>query len=257
MEAPQSQGHDGGRSASDDLSQSQIDGSNNMQKEDDREIERRTLAAKENKAVSRQRIIVFLVLLLMATLVVTGVYRYTKNDQWMEFEKGYRGSARKVVESFQTTIARKLEAVDALSVAFTSHAQSTGSSFPNVTLPDFEIRGSNTRILAESPVINYQTIVTHDQREGWEAYVAVTKDYYRKSVESGVNQRVFQDQYYGFTPGENSKPSETITEISDHLYNIGTNRAPALNASVYLPIWQISPAIPDKVSFLHHMVHVK
>jgi hypothetical protein len=136
----------------------------------DKILERKTLASKENAAVFWVRGAVFLVLLGTAALVSSIVYLYTRNDQVQDFENAFEAHATKIVESFYETVERKLEAIDALSVTITSYAKSTGATFPNVTLPDFEIRASNSRVLSDSAVFNYQPVVTDETRLAWEAY---------------------------------------------------------------------------------------
>jgi hypothetical protein len=55
-----------------------------------------------------------------------------------------------MIESFHVdAVETQLGALDALSIDITLYALSTGAAiFPNVTVPYFELKGSNTRALA-------------------------------------------------------------------------------------------------------------
>ena len=106
----------------------------------ERELERKTLARKENQAVSYLRAIVLVVLLITAALVSAFIYLYVSQTQKDDFESEFESHAAKILETFHDSVERKIEAIDALSVQYTSYARATGASFPNVTLPDMEIR---------------------------------------------------------------------------------------------------------------------
>ena len=58
--------------------------------------------------------------------------------------------ADRLVDSVVTTAQHKLSAIDAFSTSITSHALSSGSAFPNVTLPNIEIQGANARVVADA-----------------------------------------------------------------------------------------------------------
>jgi hypothetical protein len=211
----------------------------------DKNQERNTLGRKENQAVSRLRVVVFLVLLVTATLVSVGVYLYIANDQEEDFEHDFRAQATKILESFHESVERKLEAVDALSVAFTSYARGTGVTFPNVTLPDFEIRAANARILADSFVINYYPLVTDETRKGWEEYQIANRDYYDASMQSGSAQRAYQAARFG-EDDRRSLVEEVLTDEIEDLTLQGARIVAPEGSGPYLPLWQMSPAVPMK-----------
>ena len=164
--------------------------------------ERNTLARTEDKAVRYLRWAVLLVLLVTASIVSTGCLLFMKADQQQDFEVEFEMNAKKILTSFQQTISMKLEAMDALSVDCTCYARSTGAVWPNVTFSDFEIRGANTRILANTGVINYSPVVTDETRSGWEAYAIENRDYFDVDFESEIYQISAQDEVFNVTKGE-------------------------------------------------------
>ena len=165
--------------------------------DDEQELERKTLARKEDQAVKWLRICVFVLLMLTATIVSVIAYRYVKNDQTADFEHEFNAMASKMTEAFQSTMALKIEGLEGLSAAFTSHALSSGSSWPNVTLPDFEIRAANTRVLTALTVINFHPLVKEEDRSGWEAYALQIRDeIFQTSCDSDDMQRAGQDSRF-------------------------------------------------------------
>ena len=89
------------------------------------------------RAVKILRGTVLLILILAATLVSIGVYRYTKHEEQVRFETEYQFNSRKLLEAFLDAIERRLGAIDAMATSCTSHALATNQTFPRFTLPDF------------------------------------------------------------------------------------------------------------------------
>ena len=217
----------------------------------EKDAERKTLARKENKAVAWLRGLVFFVLLVTTALVSTGVFLFTMNDQEEDFEHEFEAHATKILESFHTTVERKLEALDALAVAYTSYAIGTGASWPNVTLPDFEIRAANTRILSDSAVINFYPLVTDETRLGYEQYVRDNRDdYFDNSFVSGVYQREVQDAKFGHSERrdlrERDLQADNLRERIENLNADGSTSESPEGSGPYLPVWQLSPTVPMK-----------
>jgi len=126
--------------------------------EREKEEERKKLAHKESIIIGYVRLGVFAVLLTVAAIVSGSVYLNTRSAQIRDFEHAYEAHAFKIVETFETTVARKLEAVDALSVTYTAYAQDVGATFPNVTLSSINERACNTRVTADSGKYLFMTI---------------------------------------------------------------------------------------------------
>ena len=213
-----------------------------------RDEERKTLARKEGKAVRNWRIAVFAVLVSTAALVSTSCFLYMKNDQDDDFKQEFKSLANKLLESYYHTVERKLEALDALSVAYSSYAHDTGATWPNVTLPDIEVRGAGVRVLSETAVINFYPLVTDETREGWEAYQIANRDYFDEAFASGVYQRENQDALFNNTSNEQRQLQQV--ELRDEIENLnltdGSNFVAPPGSGPYLPVWQISPVVPIK-----------
>jgi hypothetical protein len=227
----------------------------------EREQERSSLASHENKAVGLLRVIVFIVLSITAAMVAIGVHRYTTNDQQSNFETDFDANAAKLLESFHNSVERKLEAVDAFAVTITSHALHSGSTWPNVTLPDFALRSANTRILADSVLLNFHPLVTDQARDGWEVYEKEHRDLYDAEFAQDRMQQALQDARFNRTADANTgarhlqQEEEAVEldmlgrEIHNSIVNMqpdGSTLSAPPGSGPYLPVWQVSPLVPMK-----------
>lgn len=163
------------------------------------EEKRKILAKHQTRVVTCLRFAVLLVLFVTTAVVSTGVYLYTSGDQTDDFESEFLGYADRIMDSFHTTVEHKLGAIDTLSVAYTSHALNSGSNFPNVTLPDFEIRGASARVVADSTFFRWMPLVTDDTRAGWEAYAAQHHTWLERAYASERQQTARQDVSFNRT----------------------------------------------------------
>ena len=86
----------------------------------------------------------------------------------------YEASAERVIQSFHESVSRLLAGVDAGAVAITSFALDTGTNFPYVTVPDWELRAANTRVITKSITMQWFPLVQEEDRLGWEAHANQT-----------------------------------------------------------------------------------
>jgi class 3 adenylate cyclase len=213
-----------------------------------RQLERTTLARKENAAVKWMGGAVFVVLLATALLVSSAVYVTTKHGQAEDFKSAFAADSTKVLESFNKAVERRLEAIDALSVSITASAEETGSTFPNVTVSNFEIRCANIRVLSDTSIIHYYPIVTEETRKGWEEYQFTHQNHFDKAYASELAMIQHQNDELGRPAGRKLQENETVKapkEIGFSLPN-GTYVAMPENTGPYFPLWQFSPVIPIK-----------
>ena len=128
------------------------------------------IGKKRNQVVARVRLVVFLVLLAVAGAVSFSVYYYTKSQESDAFENHFYDQASKVVQAFKFNAVRRLEALEAFSTQITSYGISSNSTFPFITLPDFERHATYTLQLAEVVALLTFPIITAETRSEWEAY---------------------------------------------------------------------------------------
>jgi class 3 adenylate cyclase len=206
------------------------------------EDERRTLGRKETRAVSVLRFIVIVVIASAAALVATGVYIFTRGSEEDEFETQFAAHSNRVVESFQDSVELKLGAIDALSILTTSHALSTGATFPNVTIPNFEVHGASTRILADALLLFWMPLVTDETRDGWEEFSVANQNQLITSFIAETTLRDAQDELY-----ESDRRLQALGEFHENIYGVGEDGSAVdkpEGSGPFLPLWQMSPALP-------------
>jgi hypothetical protein len=209
------------------------------------EIERMTLGRKESRAVSVLRVIVIAVIASAAIIVSSCVFIYTRNDEEESFETQFAAHSNRIVESFHDSIEANLGAIDALSVLTTSFALSTGATFPNVTIPNFEAIGASSRILADALLIFWMPLVTDETRKGWEEYSVLNQGHLMTSFLAETTLRNAQDERY--------RSDRRLQEGSFHeeIYGLEVDGDGAevevvkqQGSGPHLALWQMSPALP-------------
>lgn len=138
-------------------------------------------------------------------------------------------------------------ATEGLSTAVTSHSLQSNETFPFLTIPHFEIRGTKNLILSRALQYTYAPLIKQSQKAEWESYVAQEKDWldesiaWQNEVESASNE--MQSRRY---------LDEGSSAITEYIW-IGSvetkveQAGPGIEFSHadYAPIWQQSPAPKD------------
>jgi hypothetical protein len=218
-----------------------------MNNQDCCEIAHETLARKETKAVNALRVLVLLLLLLMATLTSVGVYLHISFEEIHDFEVEYQANAERIIESFHDAVVRRLGSINSMATAVTSYALDTKQTFPFLTIPHFEIRGSDLRVQADAATLHWTPLVTDETRVAWEDYALANRYQSNKSFQEDLKQREKQDDAFGFTNTTSTRMLQQLTSIDD-----GTGYHPRIfsngfgsplgdeaeGSGPYLPLWQ-------------------
>jgi hypothetical protein len=205
--------------------------------------ERNTLGKRETRAIFFLRLLVMVVFVLLAVSSSMSVFFYVQNSEEDQFQSEFGVHADKVIESFNLAIERKLSAIDSLSVAITSHAISSGSTFPNVTVPHFEYKGSNTRIIGDTVMAFYMPLVTDETREGWEAY---SRENNGHLIEAGLNEakeKVEQDAKYGFDSSVGVAIPDDLSEgdlIPGTIWHAGVDEVEVRGIVLCMLLWLVA-----------------
>jgi hypothetical protein len=216
------------------------------------ETDYKTLARRETKAVNVLRVLVLVLLFVTATITSVGVYLYTSNDETQKFESGYQANAQRIVESFHDAVERRLGAINSMATAITSHSLNTKQTFPFVTIPDIEIRGSDLRVQADATSISWTPLVTDETRVAWEEYALTNRFQIEETFLKDSKRRKKQDDEFGLT-NTSSTGTRMLqqSELGNILYD-GTGYHPSIwsngdigplgddpeGSGPYLPIWQ-------------------
>jgi hypothetical protein len=125
---------------------------------------------------------------------------YTRDDEVQDFERQFEAHATRVIESFRDICDHQMAAVDTMSSSITSHALASGTTFPNVILPNYEVLGVNTRILADAGMVLYMLLVSNEDKTRFEAYARDMERHFDEEVPSENElARGRQDEAFGIT----------------------------------------------------------
>ena len=164
--------------------ESDHDGASSLASDPNEKPKATTIAQNETKAVSGLRIAVLLVLAGAALAVAGLTYVNMKNAEREDFESSFEDQALKVIETFEGTGKSRLRAIQSLSQQITSHALSSGESFPRVTVPNFETLATTTAKLADVLAIVYWPFVQKEDRDIWEEYSWEHRNWTLESAET-------------------------------------------------------------------------
>jgi hypothetical protein len=166
----------------DDVEDSADDGSMSLYEDDDEggkmqnlqdaaaKKTRESLAKSETRAVGCLRWFVMMVLLATAVAVTVTTFLYSQQVEEDQFRSEFESVAAMTLRSFVEAVEHKMAAMDSLATGVTSFALASGSNFPNVTVPDFEVKGSSIRTQTDSIFTFWLPLVTDETRVGYEAY---------------------------------------------------------------------------------------
>jgi hypothetical protein len=217
------------------------------------ETDYKALARRETKAVNMLRALVLVLLFVAATITSVGVYLYTSNDETQKFESGYQANAQRIVESFHDAVERRLGAINSMATAITSYSLDTKQTFPFVTIPDFEKRGSDLRVQADAPSIFWAPLVTDETRVAWEEYALTNRFQIDESFREDAKLREKQDDEFGLTNTSSTGIRMPQQSQQRTVLNDGTGYNPSIWSSgatgpigkdpegsgPYLPLWQV------------------
>jgi hypothetical protein len=223
-----------------------------MNNQDCCETAHERLAKKETKAVNALRVLVLALLLVTATLTSVGVYFHISLEEKQNFEVEYQANAERIIESFNDAVERRLGAINSMATAITSYALDTKQTFPFVTIPHFEIRGSDLRVQADAAIIHWMPLVTDETRIAWEEYALAERYQIDEGFQEDAKQREKQDEEFGLTNTtgtgdrmlQHSQQETILDDGTGYHASIWSNGAVSPRgdepegSGPYLPLWQ-------------------
>jgi class 3 adenylate cyclase len=201
------------------------------------------IAVSETRAITRLRQAVFIVLALASVVVSAIVYSSSARAESSEFHKGFADASEKVFESFQKEVQLKLGAIDGLALDLSSYARGTNSTWPLVTLPDFDMRGESTKSLADALSIMLLPVVTEETRTSWEDYSVNHQDWIPQEamhVAKEAMQVAKEPDQIALVARRQQEVGQQQGIPSEIFNGNGTVHGPG----PFLPLWQMSPILP-------------
>ncbi|CAB9512393.1 cyclase soluble subunit alpha-3 [Seminavis robusta] len=199
-------------------------------------------AEKERNGVKRTKCIV--VLLLGIATVATGWFTYyiTRKAEQADFEKNFQNYASMISTISDAQARDVFHKVRNFATTITSYSKTSSySSWPYVTLSDFEPRGLQMNLILNAPLIGVAPIVTgYGPQRSWETYVFDNQGWvqegieYRQAQASQETTRQRRDLDLVIVDQEDAKNDQAIPI---HYYRNYTNED-----RVAVPLWQMAPA---------------
>ena len=207
------------------------------------------IAQRENKAVGCLRMTVFTVLLIVAASVSAGVYWYSRKSELEDFRTIFGDYGRNIVDTFQSNAKQRLLAIESLSTTLTSYAIDTNQSWPFVTLPDYELRATETIDLASVLSCVMLPLVSNpEEKDKWESYVVDNDSWFKEGLriqaQQGIQTDGEEDENESLQLLENIR-NGTGLDIEHRIFRVaGSGTEPDDGPGPYLPWWTMAPVIP-------------
>ncbi|KAG7363181.1 hypothetical protein IV203_026541 [Nitzschia inconspicua] len=158
-----------------------------------------SLGHGETAAVDRSKCMVYLALLGAAVAVSTVTYLLLSKEEQNTMKIEFEAHSRGILGQATANSVHMFEDMFAISKAITSHALDNGMTWPNVTIPHFDVRA--TAMFSTLEMVGFAPFVSLENKEGWEAYSKENQGWIR------------QDYYYrGW--------GETPHAINEHIHSI-------------------------------------
>jgi class 3 adenylate cyclase len=218
--------------------------------DDEKYVEK--IAHRETRYVTYLRLGLLLTLFVAASIVCTTVYLFVSGGENDEFEKAFDAYSTKLTETFQSIADRRLGAIASFSTTITSFALATNSSWPFVTVPNFEAQVRHIGKLANVENIAFAPIVSAEDRQEWEN-VYVPQEIFKWRAESLATNMLFdlppnvssaeftvagKDNYEGqpdFSKGYSKQIVESRYSPDGLKFYIVNGEGP------FMPWWQTAP----------------
>jgi hypothetical protein len=244
-----------------------MDGGESLHKEEE-EAGNQQVARRERRYIFYLRVLVAFVLVVVAVCVSLAVFFYSRNKEQDDFERQFAHQAIKLLDSWKENAKRRVGAIEAVALAFTSHALSTHDRFPFVTLPDFERRVTQTLDQAQVLSLTYLPIITGAAKSHWEIYSIYKQGWFEESMAYQQEEQAKRKSVHVDEAGSVAVLADETAvdghgkdvQINPVIYRFnGVEKEPQDGPGPFVPVWQFSPIIPvsDIINFdmLSHPSH--
>jgi hypothetical protein len=103
------------------------------------------IAQRENQAVIIWKIVVMSAMILITIGVSIGVFVYVDSKEHEAFESDFEDDTFKIFSDLGEGIVQRFSQLDHMAIDMVSYANTSGSEWPYVTMPDYAVRASKTR----------------------------------------------------------------------------------------------------------------
>eukprot|EP00977_Amphora_coffeiformis_P003737 scaffold742_cov165-Amphora_coffeaeformis.AAC.13 len=179
------------------------------------------LAYNETKAVNRSKLLVYAVLLVMATGASIGTYFSVYWGEQHDFEQQFKNDAEELIRGSEDNSKNIFGGAMKISDSLTSFALATNATWPFVTLPNFEIATTPAFAAnAGAEIVMFAPKVFRKDRRAYEQYAQIHQGW----IQEDLRNRGLEDVDPGKVPEKMyyvSKDDDVETEFSVPLWQIG------------------------------------
>lgn len=131
-----------------------------------------------------------------------------------------------------------------LSTTMTSFAERSNMTWPNVTLPHFDIRAKEAEDLTGMELIVFSPIVTVSNKAGWEDYAWKHQDWISEDLK-------YHEGGEDLHPGNITREIFTYNQYKSALgLDDGDRMLTVYDEEYYVPLWQMGP-VPTNASIIN------
>eukprot|EP00980_Cylindrotheca_fusiformis_P031379 scaffold26280_cov137-Cylindrotheca_fusiformis.AAC.1 len=196
------------------------------------------VANREQTAVTRSKILVFLTMLLAVSGTATAAFLLMEDQEYGNFEDAFTGLGKEITTVARQKVDQMFSAVDAYSLFIASDAKyDSNSSWPFVCVSDFSSKSEKITALFgfETPVLAIAPLVREEEKDKWASFVLETAPvWYQESINNeGLNYTV--EDYMNLT----------IPYVHHYSYTADGEKVsiPTIMPGPALPMWQRYPLI--------------
>jgi Adenylate and Guanylate cyclase catalytic domain len=196
------------------------------------------IAQEDSERVWWLRVLVIAVLVVATVAIAIPVHKRTQDSEVRAYEAEFTEFASKIIDTYYRSIEDNMWTAYSLSVTLTSDTQRANSTWPGITIPDFE-----TRTFGASKIVNgailFAPLLTNLSRAEWEEY-AIDNAYQLDSQladDPNCKDPGFVDEF-----GSCRKISDGIFKLDGHYLVDQTEQA------MYSPLWQVSSGVKAEYS---------
>jgi len=186
------------------------------------------LVEKETKIITWSKVAVAFVLLFATAAAATTTYRYTSQQDEIEFKTRFEDTASQIISVYETNTKKFFDVYDTLSLQVTIQVLESSEEWPYVTIPRFEAIAE--KVLNQTAATNFglAVYVPAVNRTRWENY-------------SDTNQGWRQEGYDYHNSGTTASP--VVPFIWNSFQAFGPANQTQQGRSGYLPMWQTAPIL--------------
>jgi hypothetical protein len=197
------------------------------------------MARKETKNMRAWKVVVFLTILALATLVSAGTYMFLKTDEDSSFEESYDAFASTIADALRIDVYNLFSTMRSCSNSISGAALGANTTFPFVTVPVFEILGESVRQQSGAEAVIFTPKVELGEVTQWEEYAIANAGWYEESKKLAIASSEGTQVASDFAPGGQSPFIYDASVDEDGNASI----APSMGNSdpPFFPLWQHSP----------------